>query len=264
MPYRIDVGRASDDVLDRLIDLGALDVDRSADGRIAALLPDSVAPEQVARALGIGHLPVSPATGRDAASVWVLAPRPVQIGSLRIVPKGMEAGAGDLRLADAAAFGTGLHPTTALCLEALEQSIRIAMPNEILDVGTGSGVLALAALRMGVPMATGIDLDEEALRAAAENARLNALDERLRLIRGGPEAVPGTRPLVVANVLAAPLIELAPALVRRVGHRGRLVLSGIPSSVEQDVDRAYRNLGMRRVRVTSRGGWVALVLQASW
>jgi len=125
-------------------------------------------------------------------------------------------------------------------------------------------VLALAALLMGVPRALGLDLDAEALRAAAENARLNALDGRLQLVLGGPDAVAGAWPLVVANVLAAPLVELAPVLVRRVGHHGRLVLSGIPSSVEPDVDRAYRRLGMRRVRAQSRAGWSALVLQASW
>ena len=117
---------------------------------------------------------------------------------------------------------------------------------------------------MGVPRAIGIDIDDEALRVAAENARINGLDGRLELRRGGPETVPGKWPLVLANVLAAPLVEMAPALVRCVGHHGRLILSGIPSSLEPDVDRAYRRLGMRRVRVTSRDGWIALVLQASW
>ena len=76
--------------------------------------------------------------------------------------------------------------------------------------------------------------------------------------------VTGTWPLVLANVLAAPLIEMAPALVRRVGHHGRLVLSGIPASVERNVDESYRRLGMRRVGGKSRAGWVAIVLQASW
>ena len=80
----------------------------------------------------------------------------------------------------------------------------------------------------------------------------------------GPKTVTGTWPLVLANVLAAPLIEMAPALVRRVGHHGQLVLSGIPSSVERDVDQAYRHLGMRRLHVAARAGWVALILQASW
>lgn len=117
---------------------------------------------------------------------------------------------------------------------------------------------------MGVPRAQGVDIEDEALRVAAENARINGLDERLQLTRGGPEAVTGTWPLVLANVLPAPLIEMAPALVRRVGHQGQLVLSGIPASIERDVDQAYRHLGMRRMRMTSRAGWVALVLQASW
>ena len=65
-------------------------------------------------------------------------------------------------------------------------------------------------------------------------------------------------------MLPGPLIEMAPALVRRVGHLGELVLSGIPVSVEADVDRVYRRLGMRRVRANARAGWVAIVLQASW
>ena len=264
VPYRIAFRHGGGDALDRLVDLGAIDVEFSPGGGIVALLPDSVAPERVGSALGADEFSVAPAVGRDADSVWILSPRPIRIGRLRIVPAHTEAERGDLRLIDAAAFGTGLHPTTALCIEALEDAVQIARPDAVLDVGTGSGVLALAALMMGVPRALGIDIDDEALRVAAENARINALDPRLQLTRGGPESITGTWPLVLANVLAAPLIEMAPALVRRVGRQGQLVLSGIPSSVEQDVDQAYRRLGMRRVRVTSRAGWVALVLQASW
>lgn len=266
MPYRIDIRTASGEVFDRLVELGAIDAERSDDGAIAAVLPDSVAPEQVARALGIEDLSVSPAVGRDAGSVWILGPRAVRIGGLRIVPDraAVPPEPGDLRLIDAAAFGTGLHPTTALCLEAIDATLRNEHPDRLLDVGTGSGILALGALVRGVPRAFGIDIDDEALRVAAENARLNALDRRLQLARGGPDVVTGAWPLVVANVLAAPLIEMAPALVRRVGHGGELVLSGIPSSLEGDVDRAYRRLGMRRLRVTSRAGWSALVLRASW
>jgi ribosomal protein L11 methyltransferase len=142
--------------------------------------------------------------------------------------------------------------------------VQIATPDAVLDVGTGSGVLALASLMLSVPRALAIDIDDEALRVASENARLNAIEERLQLIRGGPEAVTGTWPLVLANVLPAPLIEMAPVLVRRVGHHGQLVVSGIPSSAEREVDQAYCRLGMRHVRAKSRGGWVALVLRASW
>ena len=264
MPYRLELRAVRDDAFDRLVELGALDVDLDPDGTLAALMPDSVAPEEVAAALGVNDITIHPALGRDAESVWTLNPRAVRIGRLRIVPADAEAEPGALRLIDAAAFGTGLHPTTALCLEALVDATQNGVPSGVLDVGTGSGVLALAALMLGVPQAVGIDVEDEALRVAAENRRINGLDDRLQLRRGGPDTLAGTWPLVVANVLAAPLMKMAPALVRRVGHQGRLVLSGIPSAVQQDVEHAYRDLGMRLVRGTPRGGWVALVLDASW
>jgi ribosomal protein L11 methyltransferase len=264
VPYRVDLPSVPDDAFDRLVELGALDAEVSDEGGLAALMPDSVSPAFVASALGVDDVSVSPATGRDAGSVWVLKLRPVRIGSLRIVPADAAAEPGSLMLIDAAAFGTGLHPTTALCLEALDDAVQAVRPDALLDVGTGSGVLALGALMMGVPRALGVDIDDEALRVAAENARLNSMDARLQLKQGGPHTVSGTWPLVVANVLAAPLIEMAPALVRRVGHHGRLVLSGMATSVEPDVDQAYRRLGMRRVGMTTRAGWAALQLQASW
>jgi ribosomal protein L11 methyltransferase len=262
VPYRVDSSAAAGAALDRLIDLGALDLEVSRDGRIAALMPDSVSPDEVIRAVGV--VTIAPAVGRDADSVWILRPRPIRVGRIRIVPADIDAEPGDIRLIDAPAFGTGLHPTTRLCLEALADIIQSDPPDSLLDVGTGSGVLALAALTLGVPRAHGIDIDEGSLQAAADNARINGLDGRLRLARGSPDAVTGAWPLVVANVLAAPLIEMGPWLVQRVGRRGRLVLSGIPRSVEGDVHDTYRRLGMRRMESRSREGWVALVLHATW
>lgn len=264
MPYRVDLRNGGNDALDRLVELGALDAERSEAGGIAALIPDRVTPDQVARAFGLRDIAVSPAVGRDEDSVWVLSPRTVRVGNIHIAPADAASDARTLRLIDGAAFGTGLHPTTALCLEALAELGQHDLPDAVLDVGTGSGVLALAALMMGVRVALGIDIDDEALRVAAENARLNAMSDRLQLAPGGPETITGMWPLVFANVLAAPLIEMAPTLVRRVGHYGRLVLSGIPSAVEQDVDAAYCRLGMQRVGMTSRAGWIALVMRASW
>ena len=151
MPYRIDLRDPGDDSLDRLVELGALDVELLRDGTLAALLPDSVTPDDAANALGVHDLQISAATGRDADSIWILNPRPVRIGRLHIVPAHDETQPGTLRLIDAPAFGTGLHPTTALCLEALDEALAIVRPQSVLDVGTGSGVLALAALRLGVP-----------------------------------------------------------------------------------------------------------------
>jgi ribosomal protein L11 methyltransferase len=266
VPYRIDVDGADAAALDRLIDLGALDIDRVGDDRVAALLPDTVGPEEVASALGPRRVVRSPARGRDAGSVWVLQPRPVGIGRIRIVPAGCGAAwqPGDLLLVDGAAFGTGLHPTTALCLALVDEMCEVPVAVGMLDVGTGSGILALAALSLGVRAATAIDIDEGAVAVAMENARLNGLAERLTLLCGGPRELSDAWPLVVANVLAAPLIEMAPVLARRVAHDGRLVLSGIPAGLEGDVERAYRHVGMQRIAVRTRDGWSALLLQASW
>jgi ribosomal protein L11 methyltransferase len=265
VPYRIDVPAAGADTLDRLVGLGALDAEPLPGGGLAALMPDSVAPERVAQALGVERVPVSAATGRDADSVWILTPRPIRVGTLRIVPAASAASFDDsLRLVDAPAFGTGLHPTTALCLAAIDEAVQNGVPEAMLDVGTGSGILALAALRLGVARATGIDVDDDALAVADENARINGMSGRLQLARGGPETIAGRWPLVVANVLAAPLIQMAPALVNRVDHQGQLVLSGIPASAAPDVEQAYHRCGMHPVRTTARAGWVALVLRASW
>ena len=263
MPYRIDLRDAPDDAFDRLVGLGALDVEQFADG-LAALLPDGVAVARVTRALGVDNVSVSPAQGHDDGSVWILSRRPVRVGRLLIVPAHMPARPGALRLGDGPAFGTGLHATTGLCLEALQETLDIEGPARVLDVGTGSGVLALAALLGGVPRAIGLDIDDDSLRVAAENARLNAFTARMQLVRGGPEAVQGSWPLVLANVQAAPLMEMAPALVRRVEHGGRLVLSGIPSSLAPEVEQVYRRLGMRHTRSETRAGWTALVLHPSW
>lgn len=262
MPYRIDIAAPPPDALDRLVTLGALDVEQHG-GRLAALLPDRVTREALVHALGGAAVTFSVAVGRDADSVWVLAPRPVRVGRLLIAPEGTPA-EGALRLLDTTTFGSGMHPTTVLCLEALEEALTTNGPARVLDVGTGSGVLALAALRLGAPQATGLDIDQAALDVAQRNAALNGLAARLTLTCGGPDAVTGMWPVVVANVLPAPLMEMAPTLARRLGHRARLILSGIPASLATEVLHAYQHQGLRPLERRTRHGWSALVLEASW
>jgi ribosomal protein L11 methyltransferase len=263
VPYRIDISCPPADALDQLVRLGALDIEPAGDG-LAAILPDSVTPDAVAAALGVAGVAVSRAMGRDNGSVWLLSPRAVRIGKVLVAPREVEAPPEALRLTDSAVFGTGHHPTTALCVEAIEEALTVSVPDSVLDIGTGSGVLALAALKMGVPRAVGLDIDADALQIAAGHARLNNLEDRLELLPGGPDVVDRTWPLVVANVLAAPLIEMAPVLIRRVGPGGRLILSGIPWSLESEVRQTYRRLGMRHVRSETRAGWTVVVVQASW
>ena len=263
MPYRIDFSDAPLDILERLIALEALDIEER-DGAVAAILPDRVDRKGVAKRLGVSRVKTSAAVGRDDGSVWVLRQRPVQVGRWLVVPAGADAPEGSLQLTDSGAFGTGLHPTTALCVELVEQVVDDFAPSGVLDVGIGSGILAIAALLAGVPSAVGIDIEQAALDASRENAAMNGLADRLMLHKGGPECVQGTWPFIVANVLAAPLMEMAPVLVQRLGHRGRLVLSGIPELMAADVERIYRRLGLRHVMTDVRAGWSVVVMDASW
>lgn len=263
MPYRIDLADAPADILERLVALEALDVEER-DGTIAAILPDRVGRTGLSKRLGVTRLRVSAAVGRDDGSVWVLRQRPVQVGRWLVVPAGADAPDGAIQLTDSGAFGTGLHPTTALCMELVEQVVDDFAPSSMLDVGIGSGILALAALLAGVPSAVGLDIEQAALDASRENAALNGLAHRLTLHKGGPECVQGTWPFIVANVLAAPLTEMAPVLVQRLGHRGRLVLSGIPELMAPDVEGVYRRRGLRHVMTDVRAGWSVVVMDASW
>lgn len=262
MPHRIEITHPPRDAFDRLVDLGALDIEPIGD-KLEAILPDNVTLDQITDSLRGGSVSASSAVGRDSDSVWLLRPRAVRIGSVLIAPP-ETASSQALRLTDSTAFGTGHHPTTAMCIEALEEALSLPAPSNVLDVGTGSGVLALAALKLGAPRALAVDTDPDALEVAAHNARLNNIANRVDFALGGPEVVKGSFPLAVANVLAAPLIEMAPILVRRVGSGGRLILSGIAFSLEADVRQAYQRLGMRHVRSETRAGWAVLVLQSSW
>jgi len=263
VPYRIDVRDPPDDALDRLVELGVLDIEPVGIG-LAALVPDTVPVKTVAIALGGTDVQVSAAAGRDDESVWMLAPRPVRTRTLLIVPDVHPPEAGALRLVDGPAFGTGLHATTALCLAAIEDLLEAGAPARMLDIGTGSGVLALAALKCGTGYAFGLDTDADAIAVAARNASLNDLAGRLWLVRGGPEAIRGSWPLIVANIRAAELMAMSATVVRLMARRGHLLLSGIPKSVAPDVLRTYSRLGMHQVRLMERDAWTALMLTPSW
>jgi SAM-dependent methyltransferase len=176
------------------VQLGALDFEPVNEG-IAAIIPDGVTPGTVAGALGVATVTVSAPVARDDGSVWLLMPRAVRIGAVLITSPGVVATCNTLRLTDSDAFGTGHHPTTALCVEALEEILNTERIASVLDVGTGTGILALTALMMGVPQAVGLDIDADALKVAAENARLNNFADRLQLVLGGPNVVDGNWPL---------------------------------------------------------------------
>ena len=153
------------------------------------------------------------------------------------------------------AFGTGTHPTTALCLEYLSRQSLAG--RSLLDWGCGSGILALAALKLGAQRACGVDVDPRALTTARNNAIINGVDEGLEILT--PEDVPNqfTCDIVVANILAHTLIDLSPRLDRHLRVGGTVLLSGILSGQAERVIAAFP--GGYKFTQTEADGWQLLV-----
>ncbi|MBW6391539.1 50S ribosomal protein L11 methyltransferase [Billgrantia antri] len=202
---------------------------------------------------------------RDWEREWMEDFKPLRMGQrLWIVPSWHEPpdlDAVNLHLDPGLAFGTGTHPTTALCLEWLDAlALEGGLDSlEVLDVGCGSGILAIAALKLGAAAATGTDIDPQALQASRDNAIRNDVAEH-ELTLCYPEQLDSERhfPLVIANILAGPLVELAPIIAGHVAPGGRLALSGILEGQAQEVLDAYRAQGLIMDEPQRREGWVRL------
>ncbi len=184
---------------------------------------------------------VSLVEDKDWERAWMDDFQPLKFGErLWIVPSWHDApdpDAANLMLDPGLAFGTGTHPTTALCLEWLDGQDMTG--KQVTDYGCGSGILGLAALLLGADHVVGVDTDPQALDASRENARRNGVaDDRLSLYL--PEAEPTTQAdVMLANILAQPLIGLAPHLAKLTKPGGDLVLSGILSHQAREVMAAY-------------------------
>jgi ribosomal protein L11 methyltransferase len=204
----------------------------------------------------------------DWSLEWKKHFRPIRIGRrLRIIPSWMEAEppAGDviLRLDPGMAFGTGMHPTTQLCLEALEDRLLPGM--EVIDLGCGSGILTVAAVKLGAGRTLGLDIDPQAVRVARENLLTNGVESRAEIRPGSLQdllAEKRSAPLVVANILAAVLREMLGAgLAKTVHPGGCLVLSGILLDQSAAVEDSVRGCGMRMAEKRVREDWVALLAE---
>jgi len=163
------------------------------------------------------------------------------------------------------AFGTGRHATTAACLEAIGALGLKRRYRRVLDVGCGSGVLAMAAAKLFATSALGCDIDAGSVRVARANARANGLLGRVdALVADGLSArrIKAGRPydLILANILARPLTKLAMPISRALAPGGRVVLSGLLESQERQVLGAYALVGLKLEARRARDGWLALVL----
>jgi ribosomal protein L11 methyltransferase len=160
------------------------------------------------------------------------------------------------------AFGTGTHETTRMCLRFIEDVFDLRpAPRTVLDVGTGTGILGIAAARLGATAVLGIDTDPVAVEVAGRNAELNCVAGPFRAEGTSLSAVPGEHDLVLGNLIAEILVDLAADLVARCTPGGHLVLSGILAEKAGWVSDEFRRLGATPVSEAADGQWAALLLR---
>ena len=209
----------------------------------------------------IGELAVRSVDDEDWLEAWKATVTPIHIGRFLVRPTwsdAQEAGAITIALDPGMAFGTGLHPTTQQCLEAVSYLDLEGL--RVLDVGTGSSILAIAATKRGAREVVGVDTDPLAVRAAKENAETNgvAIDARA----GSAADVDGAFDVVLANLVGPVLVQVAPHLRARLRTSGSLVAAGITTQAERDVLSAFVAEGLGIVDRDERSDWVRLVMTA--
>jgi ribosomal protein L11 methyltransferase len=208
---------------------------------------------------------VVPVSQEDWAEGWKQHFSAVRIGRRLVVKPTWEdflAVAGDVvvNLDPGMAFGTGTHGTTRLCLDALAALFDgPSPPQRVLDVGTGSGILAIAAAALGARRTLACDVDAEACRIASENAALNGVGDHLEVTLEPLSALAGDYDLVLANILAEENIRLANELVGRVAPGGALILSGILLEKEALVIEAFAAFALTGPGITRREEWSCLL-----
>jgi ribosomal protein L11 methyltransferase len=233
--------------------------------RLVALFEDGVDVQTIAAALAPQSLTpplIEVVADRPWERVWLDDFRPTCFGRrLWVCPQGQPAGAPDAIVVDldpGLAFGTGHHPTTALCLEWLDGDDLVG--KAVLDYGCGSGILAIAARKLGAARVIAVDHDPQAIEATLSNAAANAVNVGLRVcLPTELAAIPTSSPVdvVIANILAGPLIELAPLLMDRLRTGGDLVLSGVLEDQVPGVTAAYGS-GVDFAPVRLREGWALI------
>jgi len=215
-------------------------------------------------------LEVRQVAAEDWAEAWKAHFKPLKVTPRLVVRPPWEEYASNpgeqvITIYPAMAFGTGRHPSTLLCLRALEEVWGRSLPPDpkpwqVLDVGTGTGILALAAARLGAGVLA-IDVDPEAVAAALENVRLNALEARI-LVEATPlSALRQQFALILANLTAPDLLELAEALTARMLNRGALIISGFLREDRLALENRFLGLGLKETGFLTAEDWGALILR---
>jgi len=161
------------------------------------------------------------------------------------------------------AFGTGSHATTRMCLVLIDQIVGDEPPERMLDLGTGTGALAIAAAFLGVKEAMGVDIDPISVSVARENVRVNGLTDRVNIEEGSIEAVQGRFDILAANLTASLLVKLSSPICEALSASGKLIVSGIMDHEMEGVLQAFGRYGLNRDTVLTEDIWTAAALSRS-
>ena len=197
----------------------------------------------------------------DWQNSWRKYYHPMDVGQrLAVVPswQDYETSRVKLILDPGLAFGTGGHETTNLCLEVLDERVRGG--ERVLDIGTGSGILAIAALKLGASVAEGVDIDPVAVRTAGENAALNGVADKLTVLVGDlSDKASGKYDIITANIVANAIMALAPAVPGLMADDAVFIASGIIDSRKDEVIAALEAAGLALLEVKEKRGWECIV-----
>lgn len=203
----------------------------------------------------------SPVEQEDWSETWKKHVRPVRVGRVWVGPSWELQNAGDvplkLLIEPGMAFGTGDHPTTSMCLQAVQDAMEQKKGGSVLDVGTGTGVLAILARRLGAGRVVGNDIDPAAVRIAQENAGRNQAPD-IEFTEKPLERIPGEFDVVLANLYAGVLVQLAPRLASRLAKGGTMVLTGILATQADEVAQAFAREKLHPTVRRASGEWVLL------
>ena len=213
-------------------------------------------------ASGIAYtLSTSGVEQEDWQNGWRKYYHPLEIGKrLAVVPSWQEYDTDRVKLIldPGLAFGTGGHETTSLCMEALDE--RVQGGERVLDIGTGSGILAIAALKLGAAVAEGVDIDPVAVRTAGENAALNGVQDKLTVLVGDlSDKASGQYNIITANIVANAILSLAPAVPGLMADGATFIASGIIDTRKDEVIAGLEQAGLAVVEVKEKRGWECIV-----
>lgn len=214
---------------------------------------------------GRGDISCNEIQDEDWANSWKDYFHPVKVGDIIVIKPTWEeyvAGPDDIviELDPGMAFGTGTHYTTAMCIHLLEEIITGGM--KVFDVGTGSGVLAITAAKLGATEIAAVDFDSVAVRTAKENVVINKVDDVIQVAQGDLlKGINGKADVIIANIIADIIIRLLPDIPQKLNECGTMLASGIISDRVADVTEAVIKQGLIVDKVVEQGGWAAMVIR---